>query len=131
MTRKVYTAIGLMSGTSIDGVDATLIKTDGYDYVCPLAFHCKPYESGERERIRACFGRRDREAEDIRAVERALTLRHAGAIRELLEQAGLEADEIDLIGFHGQTILHAPAERLTIQIGDGPLLAAETGIDVV
>lgn len=130
-SQKTYLAIGLMSGTSIDAVDVALIETDGYDYVKPLAFSCMPYEDYQREQIRACFGRRDRQGHDVLAVEKMLSLKHAEAVNDLLQKMGRSPDDIDVIGFHGQTIFHAPDEHITIQIGDGTLLAQETAIEVV
>ena len=65
------------------------------------------------------------------AVERELTERHADAVRQLLAEAGRKPSEIAVVGFHGQTIHHAPAQRQTVQIGDGALLAKLVGIDVV
>jgi anhydro-N-acetylmuramic acid kinase len=131
VTQKLFTTIGLMSGTSIDGVDAALIETDGYTHVQALGFCCLPYTPSERELIRACFGRTDHEADDIKAVEKLLTLKHAESVHALLKQTQQSPDEIDVIGFHGQTVFHAPQEGVTVQIGDGALLAQETGIDVV
>jgi len=124
VTKKVYRAIGLMSGTSLDGIDVALIETDGYGVVTPVSFLSVPYEDGLREQLRACFGKVDREDADVVAAERAMTLAHAEAVKQLGETA-------DVIGFHGQTIYHAPDDGVTIQIGDGALLAAETGMDVV
>ncbi len=123
-TRKVHTAIGLMSGTSLDGVDCALIETDGVDYVRPVAFVTLPYTNEERGLIRACFGLTDRKNTKILEAERILTDKHIEAIRQIGGKA-------DLIGFHGQTIYHAPADGITIQIGDGARMARETGIDVV
>ena len=128
---KVYTAIGLMSGTSLDGVDAALIETDGRNYAHPLDFITIPYDENIRTQARAVFGRTDRAAPDVRAAEEVLTRAHAAAVHALLEQAGRKADDIDLIGFHGQTIFHAPRDGITVQIGNGKLLADETGIDVI
>jgi anhydro-N-acetylmuramic acid kinase len=67
----------------------------------------------------------------VKAVERDMTLAHADVVRGLLKEHGLKSADIDVIGFHGHTILHRPREQLTWQIGDGGLLAARTGIDVV
>ncbi len=128
---KVYTAIGLMSGTSLDGIDAALIETDGRDHAKPLDFVTIPYTQEVREQVRAVFGRTDRTAPDVKAAENILTREHAIAVGMLLDKAKRKAKDIDLIGFHGQTIYHAPREGITVQIGDGKLLAAETGIDVV
>lgn len=128
---KIYTAIGLMSGTSLDGVDAALIETDGQGVVRPLGFVSIPYTADDRAVIRPCFGMTDRDAPQVRAAETLITMRHAEAVHQLLDRTGRSAADIDLIGFHGQTIFHAPKDRITIQIGDGALLARRTGIDVV
>lgn len=130
-THKVYRAIGLMSGTSLDGVDAALIETDGHAHVKPLGFYTFAYDPADREKIRAVFGQRDASAPDVRAAAALLTQLHARAAEGLLKQAKTSADDVDVIGFHGQTIAHDPDHRFTLQIGDGDALAAATGIDVV
>ena len=127
MEQSPSTAIGLMSGTSMDGVDAALIRTDGDRHVETGPSLTVPYKPEFRQRLRAILGGRG----DVDAVERELTQAHAEAVQRLLDTAGLVADQVDLIGFHGQTILHAPHERRTWQIGDGAALAAAVGIDVV
>ncbi len=129
--KKVYTAIGLMSGTSLDAVDAALIETDGYDYVRPLDFVSIPYEEAVRAEIRACYGLTNRDAPQVAAAEKIFAREHIKAVRALLQKSKREASAIDLIGFHGQTIYHAPKDGITLQIGDADMLARETGIDVV
>lgn len=123
-------AVGLMSGTSLDGIDAALVTTDGVAIQSTGASLTIDYESDLRGRLRDILGRRDRD-ENIDSIERDLTLAHADAVGRLLDSAGLSAGDVGAVGFHGQTIMHAPEEGLTWQIGDGGLLAAETGIDVV
>ncbi|QCO15836.1 anhydro-N-acetylmuramic acid kinase [Azospirillum brasilense] len=123
----MQTVVGLMSGTSMDGIDAALVRTDGERRVEPLAFVTIPYEDGFRADLRSCLGGKG----PVEAVERALTDAHADAVRRLLAEAGTEAAAVDLIGFHGQTIFHDPAQRRTWQIGDGARLARATGIAVV
>lgn len=125
---RVYKAIGLMSGTSLDGVDVALIETDGRDYVRPLGGHYLPYPAELKDKIRKLFGKTERD-ENLDAVEREITLLQAQAVREFISRENLTA--IDVIGFHGQTITHKPKEGLTWQLGDGALLAKETGIKVV
>src|SRR3989304_3016067 len=115
---KIYRVIGLMSGTSLDGIDAALLQTDGEGHIEREAFLTVPYAEGLREEIRGCFGRT---AEQARDVEHALTMAHAEAVRKLLETL---TGSVDLIGFHGQTIAHAPKKGCTYQIGDGALLAS-------
>jgi len=120
-------ALGLMSGTSLDGIDAALIRSDGAQAVTAGGFLSLPYDADLRRRLRSVAGG----AGPVAEVERELTLRHAEAVRRLLEEAGVASSEVQVIGFHGHTILHRPQEGRTWQIGDGALLAAETGIDVV
>jgi anhydro-N-acetylmuramic acid kinase len=127
----MFTALGLMSGTSMDGIDAALLRTDGRERVEAGAFLTVPYASSFRERLRACLGGAPDRPGAVSAVERELTDLHAAAVEALLRGAGLAAGGVDLLGFHGHTILHAPAERRTWQIGDAARLAAATGIDTV
>ncbi|PZU07587.1 anhydro-N-acetylmuramic acid kinase [Sphingomonas sp.] len=129
-------AIGLMSGTSLDGVDAALIETDGHGHVRPIAFVGDDYSTEERAAIRRAVQRAlemEHPAEDrlIRTAEVMLTARHADAVERLLERAGLSADAIGVVGFHGQTIAHRPDRGWTWQIGDGAALAERVGISVV
>ncbi|WP_207458075.1 anhydro-N-acetylmuramic acid kinase [Azospirillum sp. SYSU D00513] len=123
----MQTVVGLMSGTSMDGIDAALVRTDGETRVEGLDFLTLPYSDGFRGRLRGCLGGRG----DVADVERDLTEEHARAVRLLLDKAGVDRDGVDLIGFHGHTILHAPEQRRTWQIGDAALLARLTGIGVV
>ncbi|MBE2192246.1 MAG: anhydro-N-acetylmuramic acid kinase [Alphaproteobacteria bacterium] len=127
---RLYKAIGLMSGTSLDGVDVALIETDGQGVVVPLGFAYKEYPEDLRQSIRQCFGARTGNDQTDQA-ECDLTLFHAVAVREFLTQESLDKTDIDLIGFHGQTITHDPGNGLTWQLGNGKLLANELGIDVV
>ena len=129
--------MGLMSGTSLDGVDAALVQTDGEDIAVPGPSLTIPYDKKTRALLRASLEEARHVAEgapipqSIREAERLLTLAHVEAVEALLAKAGLAAPAVALIGFHGQTILHRPAQRWTWQIGDGALLARLTGIDVV
>lgn len=125
--KKTYRAIGLMSGTSLDGIDAAVIETDGERVTGFGAALTVPYEAGLRERLRRALGGRS----PVKGVEHDMTIAHAVAVERLLHEAKLTASDIDIVGFHGQTIAHRPEERFTWQIGDGALLAAELGIDVV
>lgn len=126
--QKVYTAIGLMSGTSLDGVDAALIRSDGMGKVEPIGFVSEAYGSELRAALRACFGKAGLDGAG-REAEREMTMAHVDAVRKLMEQ--YPGHKPDVIGFHGQTILHNIGDKVTVQIGDAALLAAETGVDVV
>ncbi len=123
------TAIGLMSGTSLDGIDAALIMTDGEASANFGNAITVPYPPAFRARLRALLGRRPLLADADVIAE--LTNRHADAVEALLRQAGRDPAEIDVIGFHGQTVLHRPEFGETIQIGDGERLARRTGIAVI
>ena len=127
MSAMTMLALGLMSGTSLDGVDAALVTTDGdrVDNLGP-ALTC-PYPDVIRARLRAVLGG----AGPVAEVEGEITRFHADVVAQLLGQAGLSASMVDVIGFHGHTILHQPDQRRTWQIGDGALLARLTGIAVV
>ncbi len=129
MSGKVFRAIGLMSGTSCDGVDAAYIETNGHGFVEPGEAATFPYDNDFRRKLLAVMGQPD--APERAEIEKELTQRHARAVELLLLQAGKSAEDIDVIGFHGQTIFHDPANKKTVQIGDGALLAQLTGIDVV
>ncbi len=124
--------IGLMSGTSADGVDAALIETDGTRVVATGAFLTLPMPPSLRQDLLALMRDPERAAADPAAdLEARVTDLHAEAVRALLAQAGLSASAIDVVGFHGQTVLHRPEQRLTRQLGDGARLAHAIGIPVV
>ncbi len=128
---RVFTAVGLMSGTSMDGIDAALVRTDGRDVVEVGAASTLPYTKKFRERLRRLVTDRGRDAAEAKAVEKELTLIHVEAVERLLTGAGLKPEAVDLLGFHGQTVFHDPAKRFTWQIGDCTLLADRTGVPVV
>ncbi len=134
---KALTAIGLMSGTSMDGVDVALISTDGEAVSAFGPTGSRPYGVEER-RVLAAALEKAPEIEDrhdrsgvFGEAERVVTGAHAEAVEAFLAENGLSAGEIDVVGFHGQTIWHRPEKRLTVQIGDGGALARRLGIDVV
>ncbi len=122
--KKVYRAIGLMSGTSLDGaIDVALIETDGHGFVRPLRYYAHPYDIEIRDKVRSCFGKTTYDEQVIEA-EKLVTCAHIDAVKALGEGA-------DIIGFHGQTITHDPDNGFTWQIGDGQALARAVGIDVI
>ena len=131
------TAIGLMSGTSLDGIDIALLRTDGKSAVERGPAMGRAYDAAFRRRLQGALeaaraiGTRTERPGDLAQIERELTLLHAEAVRAFLAGNGLSASDIDVVGFHGQTVLHRPDAGLTVQLGDGGLLARETGIDVV
>lgn len=130
-------AIGLMSGTSMDGIDLAMLDTDGEGAVERGPSFFVPYEATFRRRIEAALDdakkivKRDERPGDLAALEQEITRRHADAISRLLRDAPAGWGKPEMIGFHGQTVLHRPQAGLTVQLGDGPLLARLTGLPVV
>lgn len=127
--------LGLMSGTSLDGVDAAIIETDGERVLGFGPARTFPYAADERRALMAA-------TEDALAAVPAappppsfaaaaavIERTHADAVSRLLAEP--DAGKVELIGFHGQTVLHRPGEGLTVQLGSGDALARATGIDVV
>lgn len=126
-------AVGLMSGTSLDGIDAALIETDGEGHVRPIAFRGEAYSDQARAQLRAAAALalsfdRPRASPDIVAAEALVTRSHILAVRKLLADSGVTPD---VIGFHGQTIAHRPDRGWTWQIGDGAAMAQALGIPVI
>jgi anhydro-N-acetylmuramic acid kinase len=129
-------AVGLMSGTSLDGVDVALIETDGERIASFGPTACRPYAPAERELLRRALadavGLADRNARPgaLREAEALVTEAHAQAAERFLRDNRLTSD-IAVVGFHGQTVLHRPDARLTVQLGDGKALARRLRIPVV
>jgi len=137
MATKIMTAVGLMSGTSMDGIDAALIRSDGEGVVEPLGSTFLAYPTNLRRSIEAmlhtvagCRSRDDLPDEALRLGE-DITAHHVRAVEQLLAVTGQAAAGVDVIGFHGQTVLHRPDIGLTVQLGDGQRLANVTGIATV
>ncbi len=133
----LVTAIGLMSGTSMDGIDIAVLRTNGEDVVERGRSGFFAYDAAFRRRLEASLGaaktiraRRER-PDDLEALEREITLRHAKACLNFSNSLPPGYPKPELIGFHGQTVLHRPEQGLTVQLGDGALLARETGIATV
>lgn len=140
----ISTALGLMSGTSLDGVDAAILRTDGESIAAygPRLF--LPYEEKEQMALRAAIAAAPAARSTASFAARPCSLppvlamaaemvedAHLRAIEALLEDARLNPGDIDVVGFHGQTVLHAPDRGLTMQLGDGETLARRCGIDVI
>jgi anhydro-N-acetylmuramic acid kinase len=115
----------MMSGTSLDGLDVALVETNGRRHVVSGPALTVAYPAEFRHRLRSVLGG----IRPVGEVEAELTLLHAAAVEQFLQQHPSRC--IEVVGFHGHTILHRPAERRTWQIGDGALLARRLGIDVV
>ncbi len=134
---KSLNALGLMSGTSLDGIDVALIRTDGEGHVRRGPSATYPYDASQQALLRDALEEakrldaRDERPSVLAEAERQLTEWHAEVVEKFIEQNSLTNSEIDVIGFHGQTVIHRPERRLTVQLGDGPTLARRTGIPVV
>jgi anhydro-N-acetylmuramic acid kinase len=131
---KSLTALGLMSGTSLDGIDVALLHTDGRNEIVRGPSRVYPYDEGQRALLRRAIADA-RELTDRRArpgcladAEAQLTAWHAGAVRRFLDET--QWGPVDIIGFHGQTVIHRPEIGLTVQLGDGAALARATGVAV-
>jgi anhydro-N-acetylmuramic acid kinase len=133
----ILSAIGLMSGTSYDGVDVALLNTNGEDIgrVGPTGY--RPYSDRERATIRgaiaAAANLEDRSARPpiLAEAEELVTDMHAEAVEAFLAANGMQPGEVSVVGFHGQTVLHRPDRGVTVQLGNGAALAARLGIPVV
>ena len=130
-------AIGLMSGTSQDGVDVALIDTDGEAIAQFGATACRPYTGAERTLLRrataAAASLTDRTARPpiVAEAEALINDTHAEAVETFLAANDLAPGSVAAVGFHGQTLLHRPDRGITVQIGGGRALAARLGIAVV
>ena len=123
---KLYTSLGLMSGTSGDGVDASIISSDGkyhYNEILNRYFEYDQKIYKNIHELRAKILKFDdliKNTNEIDILEREITIFHAKITNEILKTTD---KKVDFIGFHGQTIYHNPNERISKQIGDGNLLS--------
>jgi anhydro-N-acetylmuramic acid kinase len=134
----MLTTIGLMSGTSLDGVDVALIETDGKQIKAFGPTGYRPYTERERSVLRQALAEaavymphRDARPGTLAEAERLVTLAHAEAVAAFNAQNHIAAEDIDIVGFHGQTVLHRPDRKLTVQIGDAKALAKAIHIPVM
>ena len=123
----MLTIIGLMSGTSADGIDVALVSTDGRSKCRLLDSHFASYRDSTRAEI--LLARDDpahylADANRLAALTAAITEDHLSSFIHFLNNPQYQ---IDLIGFHGQTIYHNPQIGRTVQLGDGMALARQTG----
>ena len=138
-SRKV---IGLMSGTSLDGLDVALCELcgDGLDTgIRLLQFTTVDYAADYKQRVKAVFSKRDVDLQAVTLLNPWIGIEHGRMINQCLEQWQLKAADVDIIASHGQTIFHCPKRQhniaeygnATLQIGDGDHLAVTTGITTI
>lgn len=128
---ETITAIGLMSGTSLDGIDVSLIKSDGHEIYQKKQNLYYEYDNKTRVKIKKLIENKLHSLEEIKQAELLITEKHIAAVELFLQKFNLKNNQIDIIGFHGQTILHQPEAQITWQIGNSQMLATRLKIDVV
>ncbi len=122
-----FRAIGLMSGTSMDGIDAAVLETDGEAHLTTGPHASTRYSPD----LRRTLLRLPSNGVDVPRIERELTDLHCQAVSALCDSRNINLATVDVIGFHGQTILHEPHEGRTWQLGDGQRMADSLGRVVV
>ena len=137
MKKKIYRALGLMSGTSMDGVDASIVcSSDGINYITSSKEN--QYFEYDKDLYQELTNLRDKitssndlkkYSHELKLIEKEITLFHA-KVANIMIKATLEG-ELDIIGFHGQTMFHNSDEKLSIQLGDGKLLSQLTKKTVI
>jgi len=127
-----YCAVGAISGTSMDGIDVSWIKSDGDTVAETGPGRTYTYDPNLRARLAAVAADPDKALTDpLTDLERDVTDAHTDAVRRFIKEEGLEKERIDFVGLHGQTVCHRPEKRFTRQLCDAARAAAALGIDVV
>jgi anhydro-N-acetylmuramic acid kinase len=129
---KLLQAVGVISGTSMDGIDVALVATDGKDAVSARAGATYPYPPDLRKKLQAVIA--DPEAAErapLDDVEAEVTQTHGDAIAQFLADTGIPLNKVDVIGLHGQTIIHRPERHFTRQLGSGEAIAKRFGVTTV
>jgi anhydro-N-acetylmuramic acid kinase len=126
MKNKLYTAIGLMSGTSMDGVDASLIRSDGFNQFTNILDEYFEYNESLHQKLIELrnliinINDLEKHSSRLKELEREITVFHSKIVNEISNKY---EDQIDFVGFHGQTIFHSPELKISKQLGDGRLMS--------
>lgn len=132
MTQRLYTALGAISGTSMDGIDIAIVETDGREHVRTGAGATMPYPPDLRADLLALLEDPSiAERDPLYALEQRVTDAFTQAIRDFLAKEKIAPETLDLIGLHGQTVYHRPEKRFTRQLGLGGVMAGALGVPVV
>ena len=129
--RDLATAVGAISGTSMDGIDVALIRSDGEARLEAGPGATFPYPAEVAAALRAVVADPERAAGPLAQLETAVTDAHVAAVERFLHEFSVDRSEVEVVGLHGQTVLHRPRERFTRQLCDGARAAAALAIDVV
>lgn len=128
----IYTALGAISGTSMDGIDVSIVETDGEAVVKPGPGQTYSYEPGLRRKLLDLLQDPTvAEHDPLASLDEEVTDAHAGAIERFMREQGIDARTVDLVGLHGQTVYHRPDRGFTRQLGLGPKVARRLGINTV
>lgn len=126
------TALGVISGTSMDGIDVSIVTSDGHDAVTFGAGASYPYRDDTRAALQALIAQAERAlTEPLLELEAEVTADHLAAIRRFIAEHEIDPASIDLVGLHGQTVYHRPQQRFTRQVIDGAAIAVALGIATV
>ncbi|TCR64303.1 anhydro-N-acetylmuramic acid kinase [Bosea sp. BK604] len=132
LTKPVLTAIGVISGTSMDGIDVSIVESDGRDELRFGPGASYPYPEETRAALQDLIGQPERALDDpLTELEAAVTSAHLGAVKRFIAEHKLDPKGIDLVGLHGQTVYHRPDLRFTRQLIDGPAVARALGIPTI
>jgi anhydro-N-acetylmuramic acid kinase len=132
LSQESLTAIGVISGTSMDAIDVSLVTSDGHDAVSFGAGASYPYRDATRRELQAVIADAERAGRaPLAELEAAVTADHLAAVRAYIADQGLALAAIDLVGLHGQTVYHRPEQRFTRQLIDGQAVADALGIPTV
>jgi anhydro-N-acetylmuramic acid kinase len=129
---KLLQAVGVISGTSMDGIDVALLATDGEDAVAVRAGATYPYPADLRKKLQAVIADPETaEKAPLGDIEAEVTQAHGDAIAQFLTDEAIPPNKIDVIGLHGQTICHRPERHFTRQLGSGEAIAKRFGVTTV